>query len=124
MRKGLKQSPRVYLYLLHSQSLKLYKLHANGVRFQPFCYQFKNKCHRDTVNHTFLKLKEVSSSQPMLNRESEDLRLVWRLGMPISQAFTLAANRSEQSDSPTDEGSGETLTNIKVFEFPPKQGCI
>lgn len=60
----------------------------------------------------------------MLNRESEDLRLVWRLGMPISQAFTLAANRSEQSDSPTDEGSGETLTNISVFESPPKQGCI
>lgn len=59
----------------------------------------------------------------MLRRESEDLRLVWRRGTPISQAFTRAANLSEQSDSPTDEGSGDTLTNINVFESPPKQGC-
>lgn len=60
----------------------------------------------------------------MLNLESEDLRFVWRLGIPISHAFTLAANRSEQRDSPTDAGSGETLTNIRVFESPPKQGCV
>lgn len=61
--------------------------------------------------------------QPMLRRESEeDFRLVWRLGTPISQALTLAANRSEQSDSPTDEGSGDMLTNINVLESPPKQG--
>lgn len=60
----------------------------------------------------------------MLRRESEyDLRLVWRLGTPISQALTLAANLSEQIDSPTDEGSGDTFTNINVFESPPKQGC-
>lgn len=44
--------------------------------------------------------------------------------MLISQAFTLAANRREQSDSLIDEGAGETLTTINVFESPPKQGWL
>lgn len=50
--------------------------------------------------------------------------VVRRLGIPISQALTLEANRSEQIDSPTDEWSGEMFTNIKVFESPPKQGWL
>ena len=44
-------------------------------------------------------------------------------GVPISQAFTLDAKRSEHSDSPTEEGSGDMFTNISVFESPPRQGC-
>lgn len=48
---------------------------------------------------------------------------VWRLGIPISQLFTLAAKRREQSDSPVEDGSGEIFTNIKVFESPPRHGC-
>ena len=44
--------------------------------------------------------------------------------VPISQALTLAAKRSEQRDSPTEEGSGEIFTNIRVFESPPKQGWL
>ena len=47
-----------------------------------------------------------------------------RRGVPISQALTLAANRSEQRDSPTEEGSGEIFTNISVFESPPRQGWL
>lgn len=58
----------------------------------------------------------------MLKRESDERMLVWRLGIPISQALTLAANRSEHRDSPVEEGSGDTLTNINVFESPPRQG--
>lgn len=50
--------------------------------------------------------------------------LVWRRGVPISQALTLAANRSEQSDSPTEDASGDIFTNINVFESPPKQGWL
>ena len=50
--------------------------------------------------------------------------VVCRRGIPISHALTLAANRREQSDSPTEEGSGDKLTNIKVLESPPRQGCL
>ena len=61
----------------------------------------------------------------MLKRESEGrVLLVWRRGIPISQAFTLAAKRSEHSDSPTEVGSGEMFTNINVFESPPRQGWL
>jgi len=56
-------------------------------------------------------------------RDSESRAFVWRRGTPISQAFTLAANRREQSDSGSEEESGEMLTNIKVLESPPRQGC-
>lgn len=48
--------------------------------------------------------------------------LVCLRGVPISQAFTLAANLSEHRDSPVDEDSGAMFTNISVFESPPKQG--
>jgi len=48
---------------------------------------------------------------------------VWRRGIPISQLFTLAAKRREQSDSPVEDGSGEIFTNIKVLESPPRHGC-
>jgi hypothetical protein len=47
---------------------------------------------------------------------------VWRRGMPISQAFTFAANLNEQSVSCRDFESGATFTNMRVFESPPKQG--
>lgn len=50
--------------------------------------------------------------------------LVWRRGTPISQAFTREAKRSEQSDSLAEEASGEMFTNIKVFESPPRHGCL
>jgi len=56
-------------------------------------------------------------------RVSESRAFVRRRGIPISQAFTLAANRREQSDSGSEEGSGEMLTNINVLESPPRQGC-
>ena len=49
--------------------------------------------------------------------------LVRRLGIPISQAFTLEANLNEHIVSPTDDASGEILTNMRVFESPPRQGC-
>jgi len=48
---------------------------------------------------------------------------VVRRGVPISQAFTLEANRSEHSDSPDEAWSGAMFTNINVFESPPRQGC-
>lgn len=60
--------------------------------------------------------------QQKLKRESEGRILVWRRGTPISQAFTRAAKRSEQSDSPAEKASGEMFTNIKVFESPPRHG--
>jgi len=49
---------------------------------------------------------------------------VWRRGIPISQEFTLAANRSEQRDSPVEDTSGERFTNISVLESPPRHGCV
>lgn len=42
---------------------------------------------------------------------------------PVSTALTLAAKRSEHSDSPTDAGSGLMLTNISVLPSPPRHGC-
>lgn len=63
-------------------------------------------------------------NQPKLKRESADRMMVWRRGTPISQALTLAANRSEHSDSPNEEGSGEMFTNISVFESPPRHGWM
>ena len=48
---------------------------------------------------------------------------MWRRGVPISHALTLDANRREHSDSPAEAWSGEMLTNINVFESPPRQGC-
>lgn len=65
-----------------------------------------------------------NSNQPKLKRESADRMMVWRRGTPISQALTLAANRSEHSDSPNEEGSGEMFTNISVFESPPRHGWM
>lgn len=62
--------------------------------------------------------------QPQLKRESDGRIVVCRRGTPISQAFTLAANRKEQSDSPTDAISGERFTNINVLESPPRQGYL
>lgn len=54
-----------------------------------------------------------------------ELRIwVWRLGIPISQEFTLAANRNEQRDSPVEDASGDRFTNISVFESPPRHGCV
>jgi hypothetical protein len=50
------------------------------------------------------------------------LEEVWRLGTPISQAFTFEANLREHNDSCKDLESGAMFTNIRVFESPPKQG--
>ena len=63
------------------------------------------------------------TNQPKLCRESK-LR-VWAClrGTPISQELTLDANLREQIDSPVDDDSGEMLTNINVFESPPRHGC-
>lgn len=57
----------------------------------------------------------MSAAVPVFN--------IWRRGMPISQAFTLAANLNEHKDSLKDLWSGEMLTNINVFESPPRHGC-
>ena len=42
----------------------------------------------------------------------------------MSHAFTFAANLSEHKVSFAHLASGETFTNIRVFESPPRQGCI
>lgn len=66
----------------------------------------------------------LSFSHPRLKRFSNGLMLVCLRGVPISQAFTLAANLREQRDSPVEEDSGAMFTNISVFASPPKQGWI
>jgi len=38
--------------------------------------------------------------------------------------LTRAANLREHIDSPAEDDSGEMLTNIRVFESPPRQGYI
>lgn len=70
------------------------------------------------------KLVQFHRAQLVLSRESL-LRFprVWRRGTPISQAFTFAAKRKEHKDSFKDLESGEMLTNISVFESPPRHGC-
>jgi hypothetical protein len=45
------------------------------------------------------------------------------LAVPISQAFTLAANRKLDNVSLISSERGETFTNMSVFEFPPKEFC-
>ena len=47
----------------------------------------------------------------------------WRLGMPISQELTFAANLREHNDSLADCFVGATLTNMRVFASPPRHGC-
>lgn len=46
--------------------------------------------------------------------------LMLRLAVPMSHELTLVANRSEEMVSVRSRGSGETLTNMRVFELPPK----
>jgi hypothetical protein len=113
-------------YKLCVVQIRLLSLKKPTHQTQPLAQAASHKSSKSKISHQMMQMihciaKSTHNIPPQYHHW--ELRIcVCRRGMPISQEFTLAANRSEHIDSPVDDVSGDRFTNMSVFESPPRHG--